>query len=367
VAAKSERLQTREGIMANQVARALGVGLGLPLALFSIAVMFATSLMHAEEVLPDARIEATVPRFGDGMGVGFDSVWIMGTESLARIRIKDNSVIDIPMPDLLPHWIDADTVVGEGAVWVPDADHSVIYKIDPASDQVARKITAYLTPHAESLGVGEGAVWAICGNGDTLKRFDAVDGHERAAITLPARGYGVLVAFGAVWVTSPTNDELYRINPASNGVTASVELSSGPRFMTASEGSVWVPNDGDGSVQRIDPASGKVVASIPTGAPGMGTVSWLGQAYSTAGVGAEHRPGRDASKLTHNTSPPNGRTRPLADSRDARRNRTIRTIRGGHLITDQHQTRLLWRGRAFRSRRMAINAVSVDGICLRDG
>jgi virginiamycin B lyase len=259
--------------MVKQVTRALRVGLGIPLALFSIAIMFGTRLVLADEVLPDARIEATVPRFGDGMGVGFDSVWITGTDSLARIRIKDNSVIDIPMPDLLPHWIDADTVVGEGAVWVPDADHSVIYKIDPASDQVARKITAYLTPHAESLGVGEGAVWAICGNGDTLKRFDAVDGHERAAITLPARGYGVLVAFGAVWVTSPTNDELYGIDPVRNSVTATVDLSSEPRFMTASEGAVWVFNDGDGSVQRIDPASAKVVASIPTGAPGTGTIT----------------------------------------------------------------------------------------------
>lgn len=36
--------------------------------------------------LPEARIEATIPRFGMGMGAGFGSVWIMGTDSLARIR-----------------------------------------------------------------------------------------------------------------------------------------------------------------------------------------------------------------------------------------------------------------------------------------
>lgn len=214
-----------------------------------------------------------IPRFGNGMGVGFGSVWIMGFDSLARIRINDNSVADIAIPDARSRWNTADTVVGEGAVWVPDAEHSVIYKIDPVSDQVVGKIPADLTPHAESLGVGEGSIWAICGAGDTLKRFDGTNGSERTALTLPARGLGVLVAFGAIWVTSPTDDELYRIDPVSNSVRATIDLSSQPRFMTASEGSVWVFNDGDGSVQRIDAATGKIVASIPTGAPGKGTIT----------------------------------------------------------------------------------------------
>ena len=46
--------------------------------------------------LPDAHIEAKIPRFGT-MAVGFDSVWVMSHDSLARIRISDNSVIDIPI------------------------------------------------------------------------------------------------------------------------------------------------------------------------------------------------------------------------------------------------------------------------------
>jgi virginiamycin B lyase len=169
-----------------------------------------------------------------------------------------------------------------------DAEHSVIYKIDPVSDQVVRKIAADLTPHTESLGVGEGAVWAICGDGDTLKRFDATNGNEQTAITLAARGFGVLVAFGAVWVTSPANDELYRIDPVSNSVMATTDLSSRPRFMTASEGSVWVFNDGDGSVQRLDAATGKVVASIPTGAPDKGTITAGGLRAGEHAVLADH-------------------------------------------------------------------------------
>lgn len=242
-------------------------------ALFSIAVIFGTNPVRADEILPDLRIEATIQRFGNGMGVGFDSIWIMGSTSLGRIRINDNSVVDIPMPDVLGRAIFADTVAAEGAVWVPDAEHSALYKIDPESNEIVWKIGVDLTPRAESLGVGEGSVWAICGSGETLKRFTATNGNEQAAITLPARGFGVLVAFGAVWVTSPVNDELYRIDPTSNSVTATTELSSRPRFMAASAGSIWVFNDGDGSVQRIDAANGKVVASISTGAPEKGTIT----------------------------------------------------------------------------------------------
>src|SRR5689334_9520453 len=115
------------------------------------------------------------------MGIGFDSVWIMSFNSLARIRMTDNSVIDIPIADAAGRWNFADTVAGEGAVWIPDAEHSVIYKLDPNSNQIVKKISADLTPHAESLGVGEGAIWAICGDeGATLKRFAAKDGHEQA-------------------------------------------------------------------------------------------------------------------------------------------------------------------------------------------
>ena len=210
------------------------------------------------------------------MGVGFESVWIMSGTSLSRIRVNDDSIIDIPMPDVLGRAIFADIVAGEGAIWVPDAEHSAIYKIDPETNQIVWKTLVDLRPNAESLGVGEASVWAICGSGETLKsvRRNEWQPATEPPLRCPAEGLAyLLVAFGSVWVTSPVNDELYRIDPVRNTVTATTELNSRPRFMTASEGSIWAFNDGDGSVQRINAADGKVMASIPTGTPGKGTIT----------------------------------------------------------------------------------------------
>jgi len=169
-------------------------------ALLTLSLGCSTGAAWSADQLPDAHVETKIPRFGT-MAVGFESVWVMSHDSLARIRIIDTSVIEIPIAGAFGRSAYGDTAVGEGAVWVPDANHGAVYKIDPVSNRVAMQVEVILAEKAESLGVGEGSVWAVSGGGDVLKRFAAADGAEQAAIALPSNGYGVLVAHGAVWVT----------------------------------------------------------------------------------------------------------------------------------------------------------------------
>lgn len=235
--------------------------------------------VSAEEATREARVEATLPRPGTVMVAGFDSLWMMNTTTnkLDRIHTGDNSVTEIPISGAVgPFWASG-MAVGEGGIWVPDLERSMIYKIDPLTNQVVQEIPADLvgsrgTGGKYAIAVGEGAVWAIASNNE-LRRYSSGSGAQEAAISLPSRSSGVISAFGSVWVTGTANDELYRVDPATNQIAATIELSSDPRALAEGEGSVWNYNEEDGTVQRTDGTSGNLVATTKTGVVGKGAIA----------------------------------------------------------------------------------------------
>ena len=243
-----------------------------------LALVPVANTAEAEEVPRDARIEATLARAGTVMVAGFDSLWMMNTATnkLDRIHMSDNSVTEIPIGGAVgPFWASG-MAVGEGDIWVPDLERSMIYKIDPLRNQVVKEIPADLVGGRGlggkyAIAVGENAVWAISSNNE-LRRYSVEGGAQEAAISLPSRSSGVIAAFGSVWVTGTANDELYRVDPTTNQIAATIELRSDPKALAEGEGSVWVFNEGDGTVQRIDGKSGNLVATIQTGVRGKGAI-----------------------------------------------------------------------------------------------
>jgi virginiamycin B lyase len=238
-----------------------------------------TTTVEAAETALEARTEAEIPRYGYFMGVGFDSIWTISGDKLVRIHLADNSITDIPIEGAgnIRGGLLGGTgmAVGEGAVWVPDVDRQVIYKVDPRTHQVVARAAPDLAGGTGgSIGVGEGAVWVIVGAGkNELRRYSAETGTEEATIALASASSDVLVAFGSVWITGTGNEELYRVDPATNQVVAMTDLHSTPRSLAAGEGSVWVFNSGDGTVDQIDGRTGKRLATIETGAAGRGTIA----------------------------------------------------------------------------------------------
>ena len=246
----------------------MGISLRVALALLPFAL---SPCAAAEDLAGGLSVEATIPRSGDFMGFGFDSLWMMSGTVLIRVNPSDNSVVEIPVAGAVGRY--RGVAIGEQAVWVPDTGGKTIYKIDPQTNQIALKIPAELSGGSEgSVGVGAGSVWAVTGVGsDTrLTRYDAKSGDVQATIAVSSGCSGVIFDFGSVWITGTIEDELYRVDPEANRITATIPLRTTPRFLASGEGSVWVLNQGDGSVQRIDGKSGELLATVEAKASGSG-------------------------------------------------------------------------------------------------
>jgi streptogramin lyase len=225
----------------------------------------------------DLAVQATIARSGFDLGAGFDSLWMMSDARLARVNVRDNSVVDIDLPigdgaaalpDIAKY---RGIAVGEGAVWITDLGNSVIYKVDPHINALALTIPTEVFGSVGSIGVGEGAIWVITfdDHDKTLTRYNAQSGAVEAKIALPEPGKGVAVGSGAVWVTAEKQPELYRIDPKENRIVSTIALRTSTQLIAAGDDSIWLASEKDGTAQRIDGRTGAVIATITTGASDM--------------------------------------------------------------------------------------------------
>jgi len=153
-----------------------------------LALASTSTTAVADETNRETHVEATLPQAGTVMVAGFGSLWMMSTATnrLVRIHPGDNSVTEIPISGAVgPFWASG-MAVGDDGIWVPDIERSMIYKIDPLTNQVAKEIPADLVggrgPGGKfAIAVGEGAVWAIASNNE-LRRYSAGSGIQFSTI-----------------------------------------------------------------------------------------------------------------------------------------------------------------------------------------
>ena len=171
--------------------------------------------------------------------------------------------------------------VGEGSVWVLDADDRTVSQIDPKELAVVRTFSTGSTP--TDLAVGAGGIWI--GNGvrqvrtalpESVSRFAPESAVLDETIPLhPASDAALLlvsqhslaphiaVTDAAVWVVNP-DLRVSRIDPQTNRVVAGV---AGVRALSiaAGESEVWIVND-QGEVVEIDPRTNRASKPIPVAA-----------------------------------------------------------------------------------------------------
>ncbi len=167
----------------------------------------------------------------------------------------------------------SDVAVGDGSVWVIDADDRTVSQIDAETHEVVRTFSTSATP--TDIEVGAGAVWV--GNAPSagsvvptsISRLDPETG-DLVEIPLgqPPKGhlYGLIpgisrqhiaVTDEAVWVINP-NLTVSRIDPRSNRIVARIKARA--ENIAAGEGDVWI-NEGS-TLAEIDPGTSTISRRI---------------------------------------------------------------------------------------------------------
>ena len=162
--------------------------------------------------------------------------------------------------------------IGEGSVWVIDADDKTISQIDLETREVVRTFSTSSTP--TDIAVGAGAVWVgNAGAGgsflpESVSRFDPESSVPTATIQLArtppggTHGFyvprrGIAVSPEALWVVA-ADQSLHRIDPRTNTRVARIDVDA--LDVAAGEGDVWVTDGND--LVEIDPVRNVVARRV---------------------------------------------------------------------------------------------------------
>lgn len=167
--------------------------------------------------------------------------------------------------------------IGEGSVWVLDADDKTISQIDLESREIVRTFSASSTP--TDIAVGAGAVWVGNAGGpeqdgllpQSVSRLDPASGLVDATIELPpapgGQVYGAFAAGGrrlavspeAVWVINP-DLTVSRIDPRSNRLVGHIRGVKA-QDIAVGEGDVWIVEQSN-RVTEIDTGTNAVARRV---------------------------------------------------------------------------------------------------------
>ena len=142
--------------------------------------------------------------------------------------------------------------VGRGA-WQLGLGRTVHGPVDALERDDRKRVAPQLDPNASPAGIaiGDGAVWLTDAEAGNVVRVD-----RTGLVTQIAVGNGptgITVGAGGVWVVDSLDDAVVRIDPGTRSVTATIPVGPSPAGIAFGAGSVWVANSGDGTVTRINP------------------------------------------------------------------------------------------------------------------
>jgi YVTN family beta-propeller protein len=193
------------------------------------------------------------------MALGDGALWVTNADdgTVSRIDPRTRTVVQTIPVGSSPNGI----TTGNGAVWVANSLDRSVSRIDPGTNTVVQTIPVGNFP--VGIVYGAGSIWVANTGDDTITRIDASSGTPTK--TLPVAATELSFGAGSLWASQQTAGRVARIDPATGGVVQTVPVGNGPAGLAFGSGAVWVANSLDGTVSRIDPVTNSVAATIPAG------------------------------------------------------------------------------------------------------
>lgn len=261
------RLRTRRWLAAASAAFLVAGGLiaGLVLILGSSGTANALSHVDANAVglinPKTNRIADQVPvgATPSHLAVGEGAIWVTNADdgTVSRIDPLKRIVVQTIGVGSGPSRI----AVGNGAVFVANSLGSTVSRIDPATNTVVQTIPVGNGP--VGIVYAAGSIWVANTGDDTITRIDAGSGTPTK--TLPIAAAELAFGAGTLWASQRTANRVARIDPTTGRVVQTISVGNGPAGLAFGGGAAWVANSLDGTVSRIDPTTNSVAAVIPTG------------------------------------------------------------------------------------------------------
>jgi DNA-binding beta-propeller fold protein YncE len=212
------------------------------------------------------------------------NVWILSDRALLRVDPGINDVVDtIPLPRAIGSGRWSDMEVGAKTVFVCNCHGGPgsVIRIDPATTSVE----SVRRSAVRNIEYGEGALWALTGELDTIEQIHPKTNAVIATIPLGRIGetsgwhYRMTTREGAIWVLAPAS--LWRFDSTTKRLVGSVPLghSEEGSSVATGDGAVWVAKP-EGILLRIDPDSQSVAKTIP-----LGTLIYPANPWDTLAVG----------------------------------------------------------------------------------
>ena len=208
------------------------------------------------------------------VAVGSGSVWVASTSSEAgvvlRVDPETNRVVD-----RIPVGSPTGLAFGHGSVWVTSSGSGTLSRVDPRTGEVAEEIEVGRGALDVAVDDGSETVWVASGSffsmenpeHHKLSRVDAATDRVVAQIPIAARrpeggAQSVTVGEGAVWAQS-VRGKLFVIDPATNELVAAVPLGDYSSDLAVYGGAVWATAQIYVGTRlfRVDPRTARVIAS----------------------------------------------------------------------------------------------------------